>query len=272
VSAALLLTAALAAVPDACAGTEAAVRSATEAVTRGQWADAERLLQPVLAAHPDCPAALVLHGRLLARRGEPLAAREALERAAALDPGGAEARYQLGVWSFRAQRFPEAARYFEKAAALQPKDARAHDYLALTLEALGEPERAEAAYRSGLAHNHRPFFDPLLDYNYGRFLLKQHRLEESGAHLDRAVALLPGRRGPYYERGKLNLARGRHAEARADAERALALPDPAGLVLDLQVHYLLATVYARLGETELARKHAELARTTPIPAQAGDRR
>ncbi len=37
---------------------------------------------------------------------------------------------------------------------------------------------------------------------------------------------------------------------------------PAGSVLDLQVYYLLATVYARLGETDLARKYAELSRTT----------
>jgi hypothetical protein len=36
----------------------------------------------------------------------------------------------------------------------------------------------------------------------------------------------------------------------------------------VQVHYLLATVYARLGETVLARKYAELARTTPHPDRA----
>jgi hypothetical protein len=43
------------------------------------------------------------------------------------------------------------------------------------------------------------------------------------------------------------------------------LRDPDGLVLDLQVYYLLTTVYARLGETELARKYAALSRTAPIP-------
>ncbi len=41
--------------------------------------------------------------------------------------------------------------------------------------------------------------------------------------------------------------------------------NPGNLVLDVQVYYLLSTIYARLGETELARKYAELARTTPIP-------
>jgi hypothetical protein len=85
------------------------------------------------------------------------------------------------------------------------------------------------------------------------------------------VARLPDRRGPHYERGKLNLARKDYVAARRDAERALGVPDRGGLVLDLQVYYLLATVYARLGESELARKYAELARTTPIPDQARDR-
>ena len=79
------------------------------------------------------------------------------------------------------------------------------------------------------------------------------------------MALLPESRTVYYERAKLNLAARDYAAARKDAERALALRDPDGLVLDLQVYYLLATVYARLGETDLARKYAALSRTTPIP-------
>ena len=81
------------------------------------------------------------------------------------------------------------------------------------------------------------------------------------------MALLPESRTVYYERAKLNLATRDYAAARKDAERALALRDADGLVLDLQVYYLLATVYARLGETELARKYSELSRTTPIPEQ-----
>ncbi len=41
-----------------------------------------------------------------------------------------------------------------------------------------------------LTVNKSPFFDSFVDYNYGRFLLKESRLEESQSHLDRAVALL----------------------------------------------------------------------------------
>jgi tetratricopeptide (TPR) repeat protein len=336
----LLLVGGLAAAPGGpCAGVESAVQSAAQALDRGQWAEAERLFQPLAASHadcgrvvlglarlraargdpaeaerlfarattlepgdavahalfaqywlsrdqparadylstlalsldPDCPEALVAKGRLLASRGRPEEARQALDKAIRLDPAHAEAHYRLGILAFRGKRHDEAAAHFEKVVALRPVDALAHDYLALSLEALGEAERAERAWRRALEVNERPFLDPLLDYNYGRFLLRQGRLEESQPYLDRAAKQLPDRRGIHYERAKLKLARKDYQGAREAAERALGLPDPGGLVLDLQVYYLLSTIYARLGEADLARKYAELARTTPIPDQALDR-
>lgn len=250
--------------PGGCAGAEPALAAIAEAVKRGRWPEAERLLEPLPKSHPDCPEALVIQGRILGLKGQAQAARQALERALRLDPANVEAQYQLGVWFFRGRLHLDAARHFEKVASARPADARAHDYRGLSLEALGEADRAELAYRSGLKVNAEPFFDPLLDYNYGRFLLKQNRFAESRSHLDRAVALLPQRRGVHFERAKLHLATKDFAAARLDAERALSVPDPGGLVLDVQVYYLLATVYARLGETELARKYAELSRTTPL--------
>ena len=257
---------------DPCAEAESALASAAEALDKGQWARADYQSALALSLSPDCPEALVIQGRILSQRGQAHAARQALEKAASLDPENAEARYHLGVWLYRRQLHPEAVPHLEKVVALRPMDARAYDYLALSLEALGNAERAALAYRSALKVNDGPFSDPFLDYYYGRFLLKQNRLEESRSHLDRAVALHPRERTAHYERAKLYLALREYGAARRDAERALSLRDPGGLVLDLQVYYLLATVYGRLGETELARKYAELARTTEIPDQAGDRR
>jgi Flp pilus assembly protein TadD len=236
-------------------------------LSRGQPAQAEYLSALALSLDPSCPEALVVKAQLATHRGRMAEAREALEKAAAFEPPNAEAHYQLGVWEFRAKQRAEAIPHFEKAAELRPRDARALDYLALSLEAQGEPEAAERAYRRALAVNDEPFPDSMVDHNYGRLLLKQGRLEESRAHLDRAVAALPERRTVYYERAKLNMAARDYGAARKDAERALGLRDPDGLVLDLQVYYLLSTVYARLGETELARKYAALSRTTPIPDQ-----
>jgi protein O-GlcNAc transferase len=234
-------------------------------LSRGNPTRAEDLTAKALELEPDSPEALVMKGRLLSMRGEMRGARDALEKAVRLAPESAEAHYRLGIWFFGLRLHAEAASHFEKAAALRPVDALAHDYLALSREALGEAEPAEAAYRSALKVNAGAFFDSYADYNYGRFLLKQSRLSESRSHLDRAVALMPAHRGVHYERAKLKAALGDFQGAREDAERALSLRNPGNLVLDVQVYYLLSTVYARLGEKELAQKYAELSRTTPIP-------
>jgi len=240
-------------------------------LSRGRHAQADYQAALALSLNPDCPQALVVQGRLSSLRGQMDAAREALEKAARLAPENAEARHQLGIWLYRRQLHPEAVQQFEKVVALRPTDARAHAYLARSLEGLGDAERAELAFRRAEQVNEGPFRDSFLDYYYGRFLLKQNRLPESRSHLDRAVVHHPRERTVHYERAKLNLALKEYGAARTDAERALSLRDPGGLVLDLQLYYLLATVYARLGESELARKYAELARTTPIPDQAADR-
>jgi tetratricopeptide (TPR) repeat protein len=235
-------------------------------LSRGQPARADYESSLALSLDPDRPEALVVAGQILGRKGQAATAFQALRKAARLGTGNAEAQYQLGVVLFRRKLHAEAVRQFEKAVALRATDARARDYLALGYEALGEAERADEAYQAALRVNDDgPFFDSFLDYNYGRFLLKERRLEESRSHLDRALVLLPRSRGVRYERGKLNLTLGRYQAAREDAERAFSLPDPGGSVLDLQVYYLLATVYARLGERELARKYAELSRTTAFP-------
>ena len=241
-------------------------------LSRGLHPQAEYLTSQALALDPDCPEALVVKGQILSRTGQIQEARRVLEKAADLDPANAEVHYQLGVWFFRVHRFDKAVPRFEEAVTLHPLQASAHDYLALSLEMLGEAERADRAYRNALEANEGPFFDPSLDSNYGRFLLKQGRLEECRAHLDRAVVLLPDRRGPRYERAKLHLALEDYEAARKDAVRALNIRDPSGRVLDLQVYFLLATVYARLGEMELAQKYAELSRTTQIPDQIEDGR
>ena len=61
---------------------------------------------------------------------------------------------------------------------------------------------------------------------------------------------------------------GHYADARTDAERALSLKDPSGIILDLQIYNLLQLVYNRLGEKELARQFAELSRTTAVPLRS----
>lgn len=149
---------------------------------------------------------------------------------------------------------------------IDPRDARAWDYLALDLEPLGEVERADLAYRKGLAVNQPgPHFDAFLDYNYGRFLMKRNDLAASKQHLDRAVQLTPDVRAPWYERAKVNLKLKNNQQAREDAERAANIRDSQGIIIDLQLYVLLEQIYTRLGDAELAEKYAKLSQRTPVP-------
>lgn len=258
----------------ACAGAEAQINAAKNALDQGNLAEAERALTPLESSHSQCSEVLVGLGRLRAARNDVNKARELFERACKIDPDNPEAHFQLGGFFDSRQLHPEAVAQFEKVIALRPRDPRAYDFLALNLEALGETEKAEAAYMKGSQVNKGPLFDSFLDYNYGRFLMKANRLTESKEYLDRALRLAPGTRAVYYEHGRLNFRLQRYMEAQADAERALSLPDPTGFVLDLQVYYLLASIYSRLGNAELARKYAALCRTSRGPIQSqgrGDR-
>lgn len=241
-------------------------------LSRGLIPQAAYLVNQSLAIDPECVEALVVRGQILAHRGLYGESRKVLERAVALDPACAEAHHELGAWFFRVNLREQAVRQFEAAITLNPQRPRSHGYLALCLEMLGRDEPAEQAYRVALQLQSKggPFFDPTLDYNYGRFLLKLGRFEESQTHLGRAVSQHPYRRGPRYERAKLGLARGNFQAAREDAERALSFGRPGDHILDLQVYYLLTTIYSRLGEEELVKKYAELSRTTEIPDQADD--
>lgn len=162
--------------------------------------------------------------------------------------------------------------HLQKAVSIDPHNARAWDYLALNLEPLGKEDVADEAYRKALAANiPGPNFDAFLDYNYGRFLMKRNQLAASKQHMDRAVELVPQVRAVWYERAKLDLRLLNYRQARIDAERAASLKDPAGIIIDLQIYSLLEKIYRHLGETDLARKYAELSRETPVPPR-GDHR
>ena len=288
-----------------CEGTEPQLTAALGTLERGDLAAAEGLFSSLKASHPRCRGvllglvrvraaqgdfraadtlsaralslapddldALILRARILRTTGEFAEAEELLVKACDLAPGNAQAHFQLGVLYSTRHHAEKAAAQFEKVISLTPRDALAYDYLALNLEILGRMERAEWAFKRGLQANRDPPLDRRLDYNYGRFLVKRNRLTEAARHFDRALKLAPSARGVHYERAKLNLKLNRYEEARHHAQRALRLKDPAGVTLDLQVYYLLARIYSRLGDKESAQKYAQLAQTTAVPRRARER-
>ncbi len=241
-------------------------------LTQREYQRADLFSSLALGKDPSSSIALAVSGQILAMKGDLTRAIDLLRRACELDPDDAESQFQFGSIYDRIKRPDDAVEHFQKAANLNPSDARAWDYLALNLEPLGEVDRADAAYKRALEVDKRgPFYDAFLDYNYGRFLIKHDDLAASRVHLDRAVELVPRVRAAWYERAKLNLRIKNYQQARSDAETASSLPDQAGIIIDLQVYSLLEQIYRRLGETTLADKYAQLSRETPPPVRKGDR-
>ena len=245
----------------------ASYQIALVAMMKGDYRAADAFSTGALSYQPDYAEALVIQGRLLAMKGQTVEALASLQRACKLKPQDAEAYFELGAVYDRQKRYLEAVEQFGRAVALNPADARAWDYLGLNLEPLGQVERADAAFKKGLEVNRGKWSDNFLSYNYGRFLFKQNRLEESRKHMDRALELNQPVRAVHYEHAKLSLRMRDLVVARREAEKALELPDRAGVILDLQIYYLLQQIYRQAGEPALAHKYAELSRTTAIPSR-----
>lgn len=241
-------------------------------LTKRDYQQADALSAAALKRDPSSAAALALRGQILDMKGESQAGLNLLEQASRKNPGDPETEFQLGAIYHRASRRADAVEHLDRAVSIDPRNSRAWDYLALDVERLGQVDRADEAYRRGLTVNQPgPHFDAFLDYNYGRFLMKRDQISESKIHLDRAVELAPRVRAVWYERAKVNLELKDYHQARVDAEKAASLPDAGGVIIDLQIYVLLEQIYRRLGQDELARKYAELARETPVP-QRGERR
>jgi tetratricopeptide (TPR) repeat protein len=233
---------------------------------RGQLPRADSLSAQALERDPNDVVALAVRGEILDMKGQTQESMELLEKTCRLDSRNAEAQFRLATIYDRVKRLADAVQHFEKVVETDPRDARAWDYLALDLEPLGEVERADLAYRKGLAANQPgPHYDAFLDYNYGRFLMKRNDLAASKRHLDRAVELTPDVRAPWYERAKLNLRLNNNEQAREDAERAANIRDSRGIIIDLQLYVLLGQVYTRMGDAELAEKYVRLSQRTPVP-------
>ncbi len=254
-----------------CEGAEGPLAAAQVALSRGQPSAIESSLAALAKGHPDCSSALVLRAQVEVMKGRPQEAEKLFVRACELAPNQPEPFFALGAFYDGRQQSRQAAEQFEKVVKLTPSDPQAHDYLGLSREALGQFQQAERAYQTGFSVNRGPRFDPMLYYNYGRFLMKQNRLQDAKRHLDQAAELVPNMRAVFYERAKLAEKLGDLADARLNAERALGLKDARGVILDLQVYYMLSRIYRSLGETELAQKYVALSREAKVPVSARTR-
>jgi adenylate cyclase len=117
----------------------------------GQTGDAgAAAIERALALDPELGEAHALKARELDRKGRHREAFAELERALRLDPESVDVNYRAGAIYFDNRRFADAARYFERAAALSESDILPAGLMMSALTALGDQEGARNAARMTL--------------------------------------------------------------------------------------------------------------------------
>jgi tetratricopeptide (TPR) repeat protein len=184
-------------------------------VGQGRLAEAEQLLNPLLAARPERADVLYLMAviRLMQLRmadAEPL-----LRRSLALDPHQPRAALNLGVIVRGLGRIDEAAGWFENAVASCPGYADAHFNLGLVHQERGEFAAAEVQLR--LAVQHAP---DLLEAHtaLGGLLIRLGRAEEA----ERVLSAAQGSARTPLQQASVKNAMSRARRAQADLSGALS--------------------------------------------------
>ena len=139
-------------------------------------------------------------------------------------------------------------------------------YLAMTHEAIGQDANALKLYQQ--AENLSPqksAQSASILVAYGRFLLSQGRNEDSIEKDRRAVEADPESRDAHFELAKGLDRDGDFQNAALEGERALTLP--ALGTSDAQIHFLLANVYRKLNQPDLAKTHLEKFQAAPQTAR-----
>jgi tetratricopeptide (TPR) repeat protein len=156
----------------------------------GEFNPAIDLLTPLEASHPDQSALDYVLGMALIRAGRVAEGQLRVNRI--LGRGeSAEGHFLLGAALFTAGNFPEAAKEFSRAEALNPAMPSLHSYYGQALLFTGDADGAEAAFRKELAANPNDF-----DANLQLAAILSHRgkPQEARPLLERAVQVRPGSR------------------------------------------------------------------------------
>jgi Flp pilus assembly protein TadD len=150
---------------------------------------------------------------------------------------------------FQQGKSKEAVVALEKALAIDPKHAKAHNNLALAAIDSGEFEVAEAHYRESLAIKPQPAI-----YNDLGFVLERQGLTDEAAEAYRyALKLDPKSATAHYNLGSSLARSGKFAEAESHLRIALKLSPNA------QTHTGLGIVLSELGRTDEAVANLEAA-------------
>jgi tetratricopeptide (TPR) repeat protein len=230
--------------------------SAKQDFARHKFSEADSEVNTALHESPYMVPALVLKARLAQFAHRPDIAKSCLITAVTVDPTSEEAQFYLGLLYYVQNDFKLAISPLQTAQTLSPKSPLPVFYLAMTQEALGDEAKALELYQQAeqLSPQKSPQSASIL-VAYGKFLLSLGRSQDSIEKDRRAIEADPESRDAHYELAKGLDHSGDFKNAAREGERALTLP-----VLDTsdaQIHFLLANLYRKLNQPDLAKAHLE---------------
>lgn len=242
----------------------------------GDLQKAEIGYRQVLERHKDHPVALHYLGVIAHQTGNNEAAVPLLERAISLNPGDAEAPYNLGLVLGALKRWQSAQTAFETSLALKPENPNALFHLANIFldqgkvpEALSgydrvlalDPDRADAHKNKGNALRSLSRFEEAVEsyqaavnlrpelaeahFNLGLCFTELGQLDQAISSYRKTIVLLPEYSKTYLNLGIVHKQMGDLNEAVANYQQAIALaPD------DADTHYNLANVLHEMGKLD----------------------
>ena len=132
-------------------------------------------------------AELVRQGKQHYQAGRLKKAEKFYRQVLLLDPVHPEALYHLGMIAGSMGEYQAAVTFFLRAIELNPDRAYLHFYIAAAYELLGDPAKADQAYRRAATLEPK---NPEIFFRWGKFL-SNHRLNEAAALLQYALKLDP---------------------------------------------------------------------------------
>jgi tetratricopeptide (TPR) repeat protein len=227
-----------------------------------EFSQAVSEVDAALHESPYMVPALVLKARLAVFGHRPDVAKSCLVTAITADPTSEEGQFYLGAFYYQQNDFKLAISPLQTAQTLSPKSPLPVFYLAMTQEALGNAPQALELYRQ--AENLSPDKSPQsasILVAYGRLLSLIGRFKEGAEKERRAIEEDPESRDAHYELARALGHGGDFNEAATEAERALTLPELG--TSDAEIHFLLARLYAKLKQPDLANAHLEKFQAAP---------
>lgn len=210
----------------------ALLRKSASLAQEGRFAEAKIVLQQALANAPRDFRALVALGKVDARLGEMVQGTKLLRKATIIDPGSAEAHFDLALVLADAGQLPAALAEVSTAEKLMPRNERFHLNRGRMLAQLHRP--AAAAHEYATAKILNPM-DPNVYFYWALLERNQGNLGEESKLLVTLTRLAPQNSRDYYLLGQSLASQGKSEAAIAALREAVKLNPQEGNAL-----YLLA--------------------------------